>query len=875
MRFFTGILCLLAGIMFHPSPVTAQTGYPSQIEMLASLRSGNPQRVTHALGNITQDALAQALYANLYHVAGSEPSSQLEASAVAKALGFVLIVGLDDDMAPLAQQEFAGQVTRLEQLLRAIDPAVGNVVEEFQWKAVELMQFATAYDFYRAASGAASPEAERTLAAFADNATQQLRNGFVIRNNLSLKLAAAAGYAALILLDEEMHGTRFSPGQWLQTAMLHIESTLFEYQSSADGYFGYSEGPWYFRYAMQNLIPFFLALDARCDGGALLVEGREVRSPLHDPKYLRLFEWIATLRMPDGMLPPFEDTYRNAWFPEAATIASVQPDAAWMAWPNYEGAGCEIDHARLSTELSRNFDARVEYLLNEAATRHAAPSLPTSRLWPDAGYAVFRSDWNSDALYFALIGKHGIARTHRSPVGSGHKHANETAFILHVGGELLAMEPGYHSSGERGALVFGDQHNIVLVDGKGPDSTAWGTSLFGVDAFMADTLSCADAGMVAIRTAYQGADIERRAAVLGGKFIVLADRCSSTYPRDFTHQLHGNGLETLRSYTADFSRQRATWTRNAMSLHAVVATPAGAPEQTSVTRSHAPSGSQFAKHSAFYSKSRGSEAAFHTILSAARSTDAVEMTVLRQCDGLSALSVKHGSQEFLSLLNATGAAASASLPMLGMVRTDASAFHCVLDSAGRPDLWMLDGGSFIRSDDRVLLSSSQCLRAVAAFDGSIIRLSIRGSEPASLQLRIPFTVTSVTGDGIAEWDQTGNMLRLRLSLENTDLTIALTSVLAGVDDMQESTMSPQLHIPYPQPVHAGGVVTCTFTLPAHGEADLSLWDALGRRHSEKRIAVSESGTQSAMLETQGLRPGMYFIRLQAGAHTLVQRLLIR
>ena len=68
---------------------------------------------------------------------------------------------------------------------------------------------------------------------------------------------------------------------------------------------------------MQNLIPFFLAIDVAFDGGDFTVAGRSAASPLRDPKYQRLLEWIATLRMPDGMLPPFEDTYFQAWFPEA------------------------------------------------------------------------------------------------------------------------------------------------------------------------------------------------------------------------------------------------------------------------------------------------------------------------------------------------------------------------------------------------------------------------------------------------------------------------------------------------------------------------------------------------------------------------------
>lgn len=860
--------------MLNPQPVQAQTGLPSQIEMLASLRSGNPQRVTHALENIKQDALAQTLYANLYHVAGSEPSSQIEASAAAKALGFVLIVGLDDGLTPFSHETFSSHLSRLETLLLNIDPAVSNVAEEFQWRAVELMQFATAYDFYRAARGTTLPRAEELLAQFADNAVQQLRNNFVVRNNLSLKLAAAAGYAALMLRGETVSGTQYTPQEWFETAFKHIECTLFDYQSNADGYYGYSEGPWYFRYAMQNLIPFFLAIDVSFDGGAFQVAGKSVTSPLRDPKYLRLFEWIATLRMPDGMLPPFEDTYVQAWFPEAATVATVQPDALWLAWTNYESAGHELDLARLSSELSRNFDTRVEYLLNEAAPRQTLSPLPLSRVFPEAGYAVFRSDWTSDATYFALIGKHGIARTHRSPVGSGHKHANETAFVLHAGGELLAIEPGYHSSTERGELVFGKNHNILLVDGKGPDSTSWGTSLFGVDAFMSDTLTCADAGMVSIRTSYEGAEIERRAAVLGGNFIVLADHASSAFPRRFTHQLHGNGLACAGSYSADFTAQRADWTRNAMSLHAMVASPDGIPAMESVTRTHAPAGRQFAEHSALYSTRVGTDVVFHTILSAAPTGQAITERVLQQGDGLSVLSMERNQQQLLSILNATGAEVSATLPVLGSVRTDAVALHCILNSAGRPDVWMLDEGSVIQSDGRILLSSSLILRAVVAFDGSTVRLSVRGEAPATIQLRVPNTIASVSG-GIAHWELSGAMLQLDLNEANTDVTVSFTSVLTDADPLAAPPLQPLLSVPYPQPARAGDAITCSFTVPRAGYARISLWDALGRRCLADQGSAYEAGTHTLRLPTTGLAPGMYFVRLHSGTEVQLRRLMIQ
>ncbi|MDX9758539.1 MAG: heparinase II/III family protein [Bacteroidota bacterium] len=875
MRFSLGIFILLAGILSFPSPVTAQTGFPPPRSMPASLGSGNPLRVTHARETIRYNALAGSLYADLYRLAGSEPTSRIQHSAVAKALGFVLIIGLDAELDALSPSEISTKQARLTSILAGIDPDVSGVAEEFQWRAVELMQFVTAYDFLRAARGVDIPAVEHTLARFADNALGQLRNNFVVRNNLSLKLAAAVGYAGLVLRDTRVDDVASTPAQWFEEAFLHIEKTLFDYQGTTDGSSGYSEGPWYFRYAMQSVIPFLLAIDDHRDGDTIIIGERTLPSPLRDPRFHRLFEWIATLRMPDGMLPPFEDTYMQAWFPETASIAARVPELSWLAWRNYVGAGTHMDPSRLSSELARTFDARAEYLLSDAALVPTPTPLPAQRIMPDAGYAVFREGWAFDDLYVAFIGKHGIARTHRSPVGSGHKQANEGAFLLHAGGELLAIEPGYHSSDERGALIFGENHNILLIDGKGPDSTSWGTFLFGVDAMMTDTLTGADAGAVTIRTAYQGATIERRATVLGGRFVILADRATSACTRVVTHQVHGNGLERDAGYTADAATQSATWTRGHMRLHAMVAAAAGAPAQQTVTRPHAPAGGRFAEHSALYSVQHGTDVRFHTVMTATPSSETVTPRVLAQDGDVSLLSLRGGRLELLSLSNTSGASVSAELPTLGRLRTDARAVHCILDSAGRPKTWMLDEGSSIQSDDRMLLSSSHIVRAVVAFDEREIRLSVRGIQTPVLQLRVPRVVTAIHGAGVGEWELRGSVLHIVCTAPDADLRIELGTAPTGIDDGIIEPRVLTLHAPYPQPVDAGSPLTCTVALPAAGTLRLTIHDALGRELRAVHTATHEAGTHMLRLATTGLPSGLYLLRAASTDAVATRRLILR
>ncbi|MBR9974634.1 MAG: T9SS type A sorting domain-containing protein, partial [Bacteroidetes bacterium] len=335
--------------------------------------------------------------------------------------------------------------------------------------------------------------------------------------------------------------------------------------------------------------------------------------------------------------------------------------------------------------------------------------------------------------------------------------------------------------------------------------------------------------------------------------------------------------------------------------HAVVASPSVAPLQQTVTRRHAPTGGRFADHSALYSSLRGRETRFHTVLCAAPAMETVSTRVLTQGDGLSALSVTLGESQLLSLYNADGATVSAELPMLGSVRTDASAMHCILNPAGRPETWMLDGGSFLQADGRLLLSSSALLRAAAMFDGSEIRLNLRTAgtpgettstpqEEIDVALRVSHSVLSVEGAGLVSWELHGNMLQLRLADADTDLRVSLGGTPTGLaDDSRDAGRNDgadagsrldahaeplQLQV-FPQPASAGATLQCRYTQSTAGTVVLTLHDALGRVASTLRSTAQEAGTHVLMLPAANLVPGLYFMQLRSNEDSAVRRIVIR
>ncbi len=875
MSFFTGISCLVASLVCLSWPASSQDGSASRFEIPASLRSGRPQQVYTAIDYISTDELARLLYHNIFTTAGSEPTSPTDASRIAKACGFVLLTGMDTTLAPLSTAARAAFSTRLHMLLTTMSVDVEPTVDEFQWRAVELMQYSTAYDFYRTSTGK-DAAIEARLASFAEAALARLDQQFVVRNNLSIKLAAALGYAGLMLRDPA--GEPASRANiWFTTAYRFIEETMWYYQSDSTGVYGYSEGPYYFRYAMMSAIPFFLALDAAADDNGLTIGSELYPSPLRQERWQGLFEWIAAIRMPDGSLPLFEDTYANTFFPELHILPAVRAGSALAGWREYDRQANPLSEVVIASELTRTFDFRIEYLLNiHFAKTQLSTGLPSS-IMPDAGYAVFRNGWGPRDTYFGLIGKHGVPRTHRSPVGSGHKHANEGAFILYSGGESLAMEPGYHSSERRDSLVFARNHNVILVDGRGADSVSYGTFLFGAEAFIADTLSSDMGGMVSITTAYQDARIERRAYVLDWRFIVLRDQVSSSFAREFTQQIHGNGNAAAGTFELKPDTRVARWTSRATALSARVETIGMTPNLVSASSPHAPGYKTFSSHEVLRASVLSDNAVFHSVLLPHAASEAVRFSTLPADLHASVLTATSEGWELMSVAATSPRMTRVVHPTLGPVYGNGRAWQCILDPAGRPVQWMLDEGSMIeRSGGRIMLSSPMPFSALTRLSNDKMELSLRSVSAGEVRVRIPYLPRTVHGTGVTNWNVTGPLLRLFLDKPDADIVIDFSGTPTAISGAEALPASLSLDRPWPNPVVRGGSgeVYISYSLPANSEAYLLLRDLFGREVRRIVERSNDPGAQTVRLDIHGLPAGVYLLRLESNGGALQRGLLI-
>lgn len=201
---------------------------------------------------------------------------------------------------------------------------------------------------------------------------------------------------------------------------------------------------------------------------------------------------------------------------------------------------------------------------------------------------------------------------------------------------------------------------------------------------------------------------------------------------------------------------------------------------------------------------------------------------------------------------------------------------------------MLDEGSFLQADGRLLLSSSLVLRAAAVFDGSEIRLNLRaGGDAAELPageyleiaLRVTRTVQAVEGAGVRSWQLHGSMLHLRLGAADTDLRITLTSTptsVAGTPAAGAGAVTardPGLQV-FPQPARTGVALQCRYTLPSAGGVRLVLHDALGRVVATTTDVMREAGNGTMHLSTAGLAPGIYYVRLGTPDGSATRRVVL-
>ena len=852
----TFFLVFLISAELHSQPVSG-SGPPEQV---LYLRTG---ALADIRARVQSDALHSVLYRGVYSRALAEGSGQRELARIAKSAAFCALIGSDGEGRILSDSAVSLLRRKANELLSHLQPGVVAGSSDVQWRAVELTQFSEAYAFL-AAAGAATPASGEALSAFAAQAHSAAASFLAPKNNLTLKLAAAAGTAALALERAPDSLIRARAAIWREAALQRIEDVLYETQSN-NGTTGYAEGPYYFRYAMLQVLPFLDAMDARQN------EARPpspAANPATDPRFLALCDWITALRQPDGRLPAFEDTYMDMGFPELALLGFIGPRDPKYAWVHYRPDGRALDAEGLAAALDGTADFRVEYICAGARPQPAADG---SALWasPAAGYTVLRGGGS----WLAVIGKHGIARTHGSVLGSGHKQANEGAFILHARGVLLAMEPGYPSYEQRDSVLYGRSHNVLLVDGRGPDNVSLTRALFGSDAQIGDTLSGPGVQSATVRVSYEGARIERTYWMFGDGTVYLRDDARSETEHVFTQQIHGNGLASAGTFRRSSDGTEARWTATPAALHTITESAGGSLSVEAVERRHSPAYRTLASHSAHYMSVRGRAATIFTTL-APEGCGADTAALSRARDGSAAMLtlVRGAVRREAAAGQETGALALGT----GPDRIRAVARTLFVERSPGTLLLVFDSARSIEKDGRILFSSVQPLRGLLRIEGDTIELVADAPSRTDVSLGLRREARRVEGGGYAGTRVEGAMFVLADGTGRLNARIEASGPALGISEIRGDAARPRTV--YPTRLHAGQPALLT-VLAEGGSAALRRVDV----YSSLGTVLYQSSFDGAPAEDRGvvhlqlpaLPAGLYFLRLDNGGHNEFVRLVVR
>lgn len=513
----------------------------------------------------------------------------------------------------------------------AVEPPLGGWDRDIN-TSEELLQYATAYDTLLGAGydfGSDAARIEENLVALAaelyDNYTNPGSASFYTnlhQNNHRSKSGAAlvvAGIALaehVALLGSDPRNIR-DPAAWIAYGLDQIDALMRYVLVTGDG--AYAEGPFYFRYAAQNLLPFARAWDALVGGRPWPAGDLEVPSLWRHPLFSRSLRWMLDMTLPDGSLAPIDDGNPGRSFYFGATAADAA-DAAAFAWRWAQAP------SPLETEGSVDLAADALVAYDDAIVPAPPPGSPTA-FYFEGGNAILRSDWSADAVQAVILGEHDTAsqfgrdRNGRGVGPQSHEHADPGSFILHAFGERLAMDPGYLDFTSRGAVNKPRHHNLVLVDGEGPvdyleaslrfrrrtvrpPADGHGTLFAALDTDVADAV-----GVVTRygRPAGNAAEIRRRFLMPDHAYLVVADRVAvpTDPPATLTWLLHGNGGGDSGG-AFDPQPLGGRWTRPRARLDSAIALPATVPDFGTTEEVHEEAGNIRRTHTVLRASATGS-----------------------------------------------------------------------------------------------------------------------------------------------------------------------------------------------------------------------------------------------------------------------------
>ncbi len=405
-------------------------------------------------------------------------------------------------------------------------------------------------------------------------------------------------YSGLAIVAFALADARYEepyPAEWYYKCAGPWVDSTYKYQTTTDG--AWAEGHNYFSYSAALHLSYFFA--ARNFLGVDHFAREDVR---------KSHQWSVLSRMPDGLRPNFDDAALS-YFPTHYLTSAVK-DAGLFRW----------DWDNLAAKNWVGFSPVDAICWYDDSVKAAPPKQGPCLFFGEGGDAIFRSDWGPEAVYLNARAEHGKARTN----GGGHEHPDETSFILHAFGQLLALDSGYIYWEQRHKVYQADNHNLVLVDGKGPRTFEFGAAAkqVGGDAFLKNTLVRDKVAYCEIHTSYQGVSVKRAIIFVNSRFFIILDELTGETEHKYKLLLHGNGGGDTGG-TFKLLADGGQWEIGGVALRASVFSTAPAVKFRHKLDIHSLNYGEEKKHEVLTAEIKGRNAMFVSVLWPARAGEVV------------------------------------------------------------------------------------------------------------------------------------------------------------------------------------------------------------------------------------------------------------
>ncbi|HKI46035.1 MAG TPA: hypothetical protein VKA08_11950, partial [Balneolales bacterium] len=305
--------------------------------------------------------------------------------------------------------------------------------------------------------------------------------------NRPMKMFIAIGYGALCMPDTTYEYT-FSDG-----STYYSDTTVFDeylshvfrsagaptYTNNSVYYWGYqtgngerfwAEGPYYFEFALMDVIPFWHAIRLN---GLLNYDNYDIPDPFDQNNatgnntrwMINPLDWLADLATPAGQLPPLDDSNKRSiryakmlqWDPVYGN-AETGKKYVWID-NQVKNYGLSGDEATLLVELAI---PRIQYSLGTAPSSSVSGTYQVNGNTYPQQQIVLREKEGSKSHYLLLNGEQGDAITR----GEGHEQPDQLQFLYYVNDKSYLMDCGYNHTTPALNSKWNEYwwHNVMILD---------------------------------------------------------------------------------------------------------------------------------------------------------------------------------------------------------------------------------------------------------------------------------------------------------------------------------------------------------------------------------------------------------------------------